>query len=258
MNTMELLLNQLETDYLLTVNNLVVNQPSSLTLSNDIEVNGNLSLLASGLVIMRINNLTLSSTSSIDGTPSSSKMVVATGSGQLRKEFLGIGSFTFPVGDNDGTAEYSPVTLDFTSGTFASAYAGVKLVNAKHPQNTSTSNYLNRYWTVASSGITSFSCNVTFTYVDADVQPGGTESSIYGAQYEGSWNLLNPVNSSLNQISHTVSSFSDFTGGESSALPVELVSFNASVKENSVYLSWKTATEVNNYGFEVEAVQTSE
>ena len=239
------------------VNNLVVNQPNSLTLSNDIEVNGNI-VLASGLVILNSHNLTLSATSTINGTPSSTKMVVATGNGQLRKRFLGIGSFTFPVGDNDGTAEYSPVTLDFISGSFSSAYAGVRLVNAKHPQNTSTSNYLNRYWTVASSGITGFSCNVTFTYVDADVQPGGTEGSIYGAQYSGSWNLLNQVNSTMNQISHTVSSFSDFTGGESSALPVELVSFNASVKQNSVQLSWKTETEVNNYGFEIERSSNNE
>ena len=234
-----------------TVNNLLVNNSSGVLLSNSTKLNGNLSLLQ-GRLTLADKNLTLGSTSSIVGTPSSSNMVVATGSGQLRKEFLGIGAFTFPVGDNDGTAEFSPVTLDFTSGTFASAYAGVRLVNAKHPQNTSTSNYLNRYWTVASSGITAFSCNVTFTYVDADVQPGGTESSIYGAQYEGSWSLLDPVNPSMNQISYSVSSFSDFTGGESSALPVELVSFNASVKENSVYLSWKTATEVNNYGFEIE------
>jgi hypothetical protein len=34
--------------------------------------------------------------------------------------------------------------------------------------------------------------------------------------------------------------------------PVELVSFNAEVKNNIVHLNWKTATEVNNYGFEIE------
>jgi len=36
-----------------------------------------------------------------------------------------------------------------------------------------------------------------------------------------------------------------------SALPVELTSFTANVVDNSVVLSWQTATEVNNYGFEV-------
>jgi photosystem II stability/assembly factor-like uncharacterized protein len=35
-------------------------------------------------------------------------------------------------------------------------------------------------------------------------------------------------------------------------LPIELTSFSASLVNNSVVLSWKTETEVNNYGFDVE------
>ena len=35
-------------------------------------------------------------------------------------------------------------------------------------------------------------------------------------------------------------------------LPVELVSFAADVKDSKVQLSWQTATEINNYGFEIE------
>jgi hypothetical protein len=35
-------------------------------------------------------------------------------------------------------------------------------------------------------------------------------------------------------------------------LPVELTSFTAAVKNYAVYLAWTTASEVNNYGFEVE------
>ncbi|MEI7812296.1 MAG: T9SS type A sorting domain-containing protein [Ignavibacteria bacterium] len=42
-------------------------------------------------------------------------------------------------------------------------------------------------------------------------------------------------------------------------LPVELTSFTAMVSENSVLLKWTTATEVNNYGFEIEkAVQKAD
>ncbi|MFC2119855.1 T9SS type A sorting domain-containing protein [Bacteroidota bacterium] len=55
------------------------------------------------------------------------------------------------------------------------------------------------------------------------------------------------------------SSFWQKTGGPfnfatifSAPLPVELSSFSAVVKENSVILNWKTETEVNNYGFEVQ------
>ncbi len=39
---------------------------------------------------------------------------------------------------------------------------------------------------------------------------------------------------------------------EDGALPVELTTFSASVVDNSVNLSWQTATEINNYGFEIQ------
>ena len=46
--------------------------------------------------------------------------------------------------------------------------------------------------------------------------------------------------------------------GSSSPLPVELVSFTASAKLLSVELQWNTATEVNNYGFEIERTVISD
>ena len=46
----------------------------------------------------------------------------------------------------------------------------------------------------------------------------------------------------------------DNSGGyyESGVLPVELSSFTASIQNKAVVLNWATATEINNYGFEVE------
>ncbi|MGD8780937.1 MAG: T9SS type A sorting domain-containing protein [Ignavibacteria bacterium] len=38
-------------------------------------------------------------------------------------------------------------------------------------------------------------------------------------------------------------------------VPVELISFTAFTKENSVELNWETATEVNNYGFEIQKLE---
>jgi hypothetical protein len=38
----------------------------------------------------------------------------------------------------------------------------------------------------------------------------------------------------------------------SNALPVELISFTAELVEGKVFLNWQTATEINNYGFQVE------
>jgi len=51
-----------------------------------------------------------------------------------------------------------------------------------------------------------------------------------------------------------VTDFSEFAigAGSDNALPVELTSFTGIVDGNKVVLNWATATEVNNYGFEVE------
>ncbi len=43
----------------------------------------------------------------------------------------------------------------------------------------------------------------------------------------------------------------------STVLPVELVSFAGSIRNGTVLLQWKTATEVNNFGFEVERKKVS-
>ena len=43
-----------------------------------------------------------------------------------------------------------------------------------------------------------------------------------------------------------------YVGGSSTPFPVELVTFSANISDNGIILNWLTATEVNNYGFEVQ------
>jgi hypothetical protein len=64
-------------------------------------------------------------------------------------------SFTFPIGDNTSTIEYSPVTVVFTGTGAAGGYVSAKVINAIHPNNKNTNNYLTRYWTIGQSGYTS-------------------------------------------------------------------------------------------------------
>ena len=130
------------------IQDITLNNPSGLVIGGDTRVNG-VFTLTNGLVTTGANNLLLGPSASFAGTPSNTSMIVATGAGQLRKEFTGgfTGNFTYPVGDASSTAEYSPVTLNFSSGTFGSGnYAGVNLVNSQYP-GTSV-NYLNRYWNI--------------------------------------------------------------------------------------------------------------
>lgn len=191
---------------------VITNSSGGVILAKNARVNGALTL-NSGLLSLGANNLTLSSTTTVSGTPSSNSMVVATGTGQLLKEYGTTGSFTFPVGDNTGTPEYSPVSLNFTAGTFgAGANAGVNLVNAAYPDPSITGNYLNRYWNVTQSGITGFSCDALFNYVTADVT--GTENNIYTFRMAPApITPYNATNVTLHQLSaNGLSSFGSFTG----------------------------------------------
>jgi hypothetical protein len=56
---------------------------------------------------------------------------------------------------------------------------------------------------------------------------------------------FNYMNTSAGTVSYTVSD-------QGNALPVELTAFSAENSADKVKLKWKTATEINNYGFDVE------
>jgi len=226
---------------------LKINNSSGVTLSQsttatNVEIaTGNLDLGANNLTV---TNLTITS-------PSASKMIIAE-TGELRKVFTGNGAFTFPVCDSTGTAEYSPVTVNMTSGTYSNAYISAKVTDDRHASNTSASTYLTRHWTVNQSGITNPTYNIDLYYLDADI--AGNEADLYGAKYSNNvWTLLNAASQAENKLSGTgLTSFSDFTGGESGALPVELTSFTAKAQGTTVNLMWETKTEIDNNGFEVE------
>ncbi|PKP45633.1 MAG: hypothetical protein CVT94_17455, partial [Bacteroidetes bacterium HGW-Bacteroidetes-11] len=189
----------------LTINN---NSADGVMLNSDISVSGGLSL-NNGLLSIGDFNLTIEEAASISGNHSAGSMIVAAGLGELRKVFSAPGSFTFPVGDNDGVAEYSPVTLNFTSGSFSGAYAGVSLVNAAWPGVTGS--YLNRYWNVTSTGITDYTCNAQFDYVQDDVN--GTESELYCFRVSPSINQYNHTDVQMNQLTaNDLISLGTFTG----------------------------------------------
>jgi hypothetical protein len=234
-----------------TLNNLTINETSSgaFVLGSDLNILGSLTL-TSGDFKLGSANLILGTSAVISGTPSSANLIDATGTGQFIKSFSGAGSFIYPVGNGGATPVYSPATLNFTSGTFSSATAGISITSTKYSNNNSTTDYLKRSWTVTQNGITGFSCNVSFRYDPVDVT--GTEGNIYVGKYNGVWEILGPVDAVNHKLDAVgISGFSTFTGGELSAMPVNLVSFSASVQKQNVILNWSTSSETNNSGFEI-------
>ena len=199
-----------------TYSNLVINNSSvsGVTINSDLTVNGILTL-TDGLVNLESNNLMLAENASVAGTPSADKMVVATSSGEMRKAFISTGSFVFPVGDNEVTADYSPVTVNFSTGTFNSGYVAVNLSNQAYPGVSGS--YLDRYWNVNSSGIKDFTCTTQFDYVPDDVV--GSESLLYCFRMTPTINQFDTTNVTLHQLTaNGLTSFGTFTGKQKDLL----------------------------------------
>lgn len=205
-------------------------------------------------------NLTLGNTSpaivNSGGAFGASRMIIASGGGKLIKSATSAAqaSYFFPIGDNSGTAEYSPLTTNF-SAVGAAGSIGVGVTDNQHPDNGFTSNMLTRYWTVTHTGLGVFSTTVTVQYTDSDVV--GTEANLRLGKWNGSepWVRFTAApNVAGNTVSGgPISSFSDFTGLSLSALlPVKLIDFNATLLDKSTILEWKTAEEINSSHYDVE------
>jgi hypothetical protein len=202
------------TTAIFTFPKLTINKISNkVSLLKDIQINDSMKFV-SGVVDIGSNNLTFGLASIVGGTPSALSMIVATGVGQVRKSLSAIGAFTFPVGSNTLIAEYSPVSLNFTAGTFAAgSFVGLNLVNSKFVDPGITGSYINRYWNISQTGITSFACNAVFQYLVSDVV--GIESNISCLRVVPTpFTTFNNANTVLHQLSATgLTSFGTFTGG---------------------------------------------
>ena len=109
----------------------------------------------------------------------------------------------------------------FSTLIFSQAYLGVSYNNSD-PSNSTNLNLIQK--------ITFSGTNINFLLTDNTTVAKGL--------------------SSINKIT-----FSPTDGGN--PLPVELISFTAVANGNKVTLEWSTATEVDNYGFEIERSQKS-
>ena len=237
-----------------TVNNLAIDNTAGVSLSQGATVNGTLTL-TNGRLTLGGNTLTIASNNAVGGSPfSASKMVVADGAGALCKAFSANGSFLYPVGDVTSTADYSPATLNFTSGTFGPGTACVRVVDAAHPNGDQTNypTYITRYWPVTQSGISGFNATATFVYVNDDLVIGSGQSAaaLYHWSYSApNWTLLTQADTANNTLSSNVTSFSDHTARSGSPLAVTLSEFSAAQQGAAVLVSWETNSEIDNRGF---------
>jgi hypothetical protein len=109
-------------------------------------------------------------------------------------------------------------------------------------------------WTLTGSA---GSATLSFTWSNSDAGSGlaATPTSGTAWLYSANWTEVGGNTAGTPNVTsgvNTSNPAANWTIGLTGALPVELTSFNAASSGSTVTLQWQTATEVNNYGFEVE------
>ena len=231
--------------------NLTISGSGTKTLASNTTVAGTLTLTSSIIITSNTNLLTLGSSATVSGGSSSSFI-----DGPMAH--TGTGNKTFPIGK--GTS-YRPATLGSITGTSPIIQAEVFNSSPEGTPGTGLTKISSvRYWQLNLNSGSFTSCTVNFTYGSDDGVTDAAylrvaQSSTLTGTYTNR-NGTGSANGSGNITSSSVSALGYFTlanaTGGSNPVPVELVSFNAKVVNKVVLLDWRTATEVNNYGFEVE------
>lgn len=223
--------------------------------------------LTSGTINTGSNILTLGTSTSNRGTLSRTTGTIV---GKLKRWFTNstVNDVLFPVGTS---SNYRPANISFTGApstggtltvTFMAANPGSTGLPLSEGGDEITACASEGCWSIETSdGFAGGTYNIDLTadgfagvsdYTSLRLLKRTDSSSPWtldGTHSAGTGSNSTPV---LHRTGLT--SFSEFGvgGGSSNPLPVELISFTASVLENKVTLNWSTATELNNYSFEIE------
>jgi hypothetical protein len=222
----------------------------SLTVQNQLTLtSGKIRTTASNLIILN------DGTSTVGGSASSYI------DGPVRK--IGTSVYTFHVGKNN---QYAPVSISAPS--VGTDYFTAEYFNADPTPTYNTAlhdlsiDHLStmEYWTLDRNG--SSNVNVTLSWNNSRSGLIDTLADLVVARWDGSsWRDHGNGGTTGNTTAGTiitsapVSSFSPFTLASrttANPLPIKLISFNANLLKNSVWLDWKTETEINNDYFTVE------
>lgn len=226
-----------------SVYNLTVNNAAGAVLQRDITVTNTLAL-TSGDVDLNGNTLTLGSLATLSETAGNTVMGT---SGKITTT-RDIGT---PTAANVGGLG-AVITSDLNLGsTMVERYHSARIGNGQTG--------INRYYNIV-PGQNNSGQNATLRFMyDESELAGIAEANLsFFKSADGSNNSWTEMAGTVDEANNFVelpgiSDFSYWTLGDHTApLPVEITSFTAAAQNGKIVLRWKTATEVNNMGFEIE------
>ena len=267
-----------------TYNGLTVNQSSGdVTLGGSTTVNYMLTM-TKGNIALGGFTLTLGTPLNSYGTLTYNTGYYITGSGTFTRYFQASGqtipaSFTgdygrFPMGDgtNDRT-----VLVDFSwggiynTGTISVSHSnatGATSVTSLSDVPLTINKRSNMSWTIAQSGLDLGTGNTMGIQITAGGIQGVTALAdialTKGSSKAGGTLVTATGSTSIPIMARTGMSLTDIANTfyigatANSPLPVELTFFTISATEQSIVLHWSTATETNNYGFEIERKESDQ
>ena len=242
-----------------------------LASNTNVEVDNNLNFISGRIDIGSSSNSLIIGTASANGsiTGFGASAYIINNGGDVQQYTNSNATYSFPVGD---ASNYTPFDVSLTAGAQAGSYLLGKVVSSAHPNIVTATNYINRYWSIEPTGLTtSPTYNVSFTYAAADLT--GPAATLYPSKWSALGWIASP-GSSANAIdgssaTHNVAgrtfgwdgltTFSDFTAaGDGSPLPVELLDFSSDITNSqSVLSTWTTASEINSSHFILEKSQNA-
>ncbi len=225
-----------------TIHNLTINNSTGVTLSQSTSVTGTLTMTAGDLATTETYSLSLPSGAAVSGEGSGhyvvGKLIMDEAVGTSASSNLN----TVGVSINSGSDNLGTVEVTRLSGT-----AGAITVGGKSG--------INRSWTITSDNPPTGGRTLTLSWVsDDDNGKNLSAMQVWKSTNAGTtWLAVGGTqNSSSRSVSVSSTSFSEWTVSDvDHSLPVQASEFSAIANSNSIEISWKTQSEVNNAGFNV-------
>lgn len=202
-------------------------------LGSDLTINTGLQLSGAASVSTLLNigsfNITMGATATFTAPTvafSATNMIIADGSGELRKTFA-IGTtalFTFPIGDVSGVAgaapnnnntgaDYSPVAITMSANPTTIRTIGVRVTDRQNINDVTTTNNISRYWSFSDNqaGVGTYTYTGTFTYsITAPSDLTGTQNLASINRWNGS--TWTPLLSTFPANGYTITGATETTG----------------------------------------------
>jgi hypothetical protein len=231
---------------------LTINTAGTVTLGASTTVTGTLTLTSGKLTTTAVHLLTLGSSTTVSGGSASSFI-----NGPLAQSWTtATATKTYPLGKG---ATYRPLIVALTTPASPTLSAEVFNANADGSSALNAISIVRYYQTSLISGSAVSGGTVKITYgADDGVSDFAQLVVAQCTTVNGTYLSLGGSAADASSITSETAynpGLGDFlligsTGAN--PLPVELTSFTALPGKNNVELAWATATEVNNYGFDIE------